>query len=127
MALALRFPHPAPEESTNGITPMMNAREVIKNRGAKRKTTGFDSCADNGANLASSSSRAELDDQYRISWPIALPAPSKPICVKMLLSPLVIQNSKKAREKNTLRGTTKMTARGSVRLSYSAAKHQETP
>src|SRR6267154_2486710 len=51
-------------------------------------------------------------------------AQAQPTCVKMLLSPLVIHTPKRA--ENMLRGTTRITARGRVRLSYSAASTRNT-
>ena len=106
----------------------MNANEVI--RIGRRRSFTASSVASRRGRPASRFILA--NSTIRIAFLLARPtSTTKPICVKMLMSPAVFQNwcesQTPAIELSRHIGTTRMTASGSAQLSYRAAKTRNTP
>ena len=106
----------------SGTTPRMKANEVI--RIGRRRSFTASSVASRRGRPASRFSLA--NSTIRIAFLLARPtSTTKPICVKMLMSPPVRQATPVI-ELSMHIGTTRMTASGSAQLSYWAASTKNT-
>ena len=114
--MACRISAPAPLENTRGTTPMMNANDVM--RMGRSRMRQASSAASTVERPRSCSSRA--NSTIRMAFLQARPTSTRnPIWVKMLLSPRVTHTPVMAKSRHI--GTIRMTASGSVQLSYWAA------
>src|SRR5207253_4119218 len=111
----LRISAPAPEATHKGTTPRMNANDVIR-IGLRRS---FDASL-----VASNTERPSMcnclaNSTTRIAFLHARPtSTTSPICTKMFSELLVYRTP--VSEHRTHNGTTSMTAKGNVQLSYKA-------
>ena len=120
MPMAWRISAPAPLASTSGTTPAMKANDVIK-IGRSRKRAASSTAA---SGSAPSLSFARANSTIRIAFLAARPtSTTKPICVKMLLSPPESQTP--AIAESSAMGAISSTANGSDQLLYWAARNRK--
>ncbi len=119
--IAWRISDPAPWLVTSGETPAMNAMLVM--RIGRRRSLAASTAARAGSNP--SSCFALANSTIKIAFLAARPISTiSPICVNTLLSPPLIMTPAIAAK--SVKGTIRITASGSRKLSYCAASTRNT-